>query len=368
MMRLVKQNALLSWTILKEYREMLPSEYVEWSSEQQAAAGTLRIFISHRWISPNHPDPSGEQLHEVQNRMRALHNHDALVFYDYCSMLQRPRTASEDLIFYRDIDSLTSLLRSVDIVIILSEGYTDYKNRAWCFFEAIGSEGRVQYFDDQGDIRRDLAFLGGLLYEKQFTSWDFSYKTDLIEAEIIVAALQHLNHCNVTHADDFPRIKSQMIRFFNERRLTPFGRLVTGICKYFDVTFAVWPDGGVAEALACTPYFEEPEWERLQLGGRSIFAIPPALAETAGRILDRLLPIVRLALSGVEDQRAFLEAFQRDHDWPRYVVSPLALGLQGDRFPSLAHVIHTALERPPGLFYSPDSKYAYFPLWRSDSE
>src|SRR5665213_2530827 len=230
-MRLVKKSSLMSWTALKEYREMDPFEYVDWDSGQQGQAGTTRLFISHRWISPHHPDPRGEQLREVQSRTKALHNQgdtEALVFYDYCSILQRPRNASEDVTFYRDIASLTSFLRSVEIVIILSEGYADYKNRAWCFFEAIASEGRVHFFEDQGHVKRDLDFLGYLLCENilQITSYDFGYKPSLTEAEIVVATLQHLNTCKVTHMEDLPRIKTQMIRFFNDRRLTSFGRLV----------------------------------------------------------------------------------------------------------------------------------------------
>jgi hypothetical protein len=347
---------------------MHPFEYVDWDSDQQGQTETPRLFISHRWISPHHPDPRGEQLREIQSRIKALHNQgdtEALVFYDYCSMLQRPRTVSEDVTFYRDIDSLTSFLRSVEIVLILSEGYADYKNRAWCFFEAIASEGRVHFFDDQAHIKRDLDFLGYLLCEdvSQITSYDFSYKPSLTEAEIVVATVQHLNTCKVTHMEDLPRIKTQMIRFFNDRRLTSFGRLVTALCKYFDVAFAVLPAGGSGEAISCRPFFEKPEWVRLRLAGQSLFAVSPDQSqEMAVQGNDELAPIVRLALPEVENRESFLKSFQEEPDWRQYVVEPMMLGERGDCFPTLRHVIHTVLERPPGFFYSKDSQYLHFPL------
>jgi len=320
----------MSWTTLKEYREMNPLDYVETDSNGKTQWSGRLVFISHRWVSPEHPDPTGEQLREIQRRIGALPDQDAsqadaILFYDYCSMLQRPRTSSENIIFYRDIDALATLLHSASIAIILSEGYADYKNRAWCFFEAIASEGRIHFFDDQAHIRVDLEFLGSLLYEgMQITSYDFSYKTNLMEAEIIVATLQHLNNCRVTHAEDFPRIKTQMIRFFNERRLTPFGRLVTAIGKYFDITFAVWPDRDRGEALCCTPYFEEPEWDRLSLGGRSIFAIEPAQSRAAIRSAGGFVPVIRLTLPEVpevEDQKRFdvpgiLDQLRAEGDFP----------------------------------------------------
>ena len=379
-MRLVKQTALMSWTTLKEYREMNPLEYIEWDNSGPVPCPGILIFISHRWITPTSPVPTGEQLREIQSRVDMLPSQemsraDSVVFYDYCSMLQRPRTAHEDAIFYRDIDSLTTLLRSADMVIILSEGYTDYKNRAWCFFEAIASESRVRFFDDQAHIRRDLEFLDALMCNDipQGTSYDFSYKADTIETEILIAALQHLSACKVTHPEDLPRIKSQMIRFFNDRRLTSFGKLVTAICKYFDVVFAVLPARGGGEAIPCRPFFEEPEWDRLPAiecptlmnghpGGSSLFALPAIQAREISRQLDGFVPILRLALHGVKNQKLFLDTFQNDPNSQNYVVDPIMLGERGDCFPSLAHVIHTALERPPGFFYSRDRQYLFFTL------
>src|SRR5262249_50711988 len=150
-------GSLLSWTSLKECRELVPADYLEWTESRPDCHAAKVVFVSHRWITPVHPDPDGNQLRELQNRLRTLlvsdSYQDAVIFYDYCSMLQRPRTAEEDAHFYRDIARLESVLRSADITIILSEGYSNYRDRAWCFFEAMVSKKNVHLFDDQHNIK-----------------------------------------------------------------------------------------------------------------------------------------------------------------------------------------------------------------------
>jgi hypothetical protein len=129
------------------------------------------VFVSHRWITPEHPDPDGTQLRELQRRLKTISEEDksfkeALVFYDYSSMLQRPRTAQEEALFHRDLDALRRLSQQADKVLILSEGYVDYKSRGWCFFEFIVVKRKtVHLFDDQGHIRDDLGVLSGLMAE-----------------------------------------------------------------------------------------------------------------------------------------------------------------------------------------------------------
>src|SRR6266446_3971888 len=373
-MRLIKCSSLISWTILKEYRELHPSEYFEWSEDVEILPAKT-LFVSHRWITPEHPDPEGIQLRELQERLKLLAEQDkshihSVVFYDYSSMLQRPWTAEEDGVFYRDVASLRALILLANKVFILSEGYRDYKNRAWCFLEAIASEANLFFFDDQADIKDDLNFLGFLLSDiLQITSFDFSYKPHGGEAQIITAVFQHLNACKVTHADDFALIKQQMLAHFNTRRLSSFGRLITALNKYFDVTFALGTLDG-DDPILCKPFFAEPEWTRLPIpevtsivkasrpGG--LFALPQTKYEELDlekQLAHRCIPILRLSLPGVDNIVKFMEDFQNVADWKRYIVHPLMLSLRGDSFPSIDHVIHTILERPPGLACTRDSKY-----------
>ncbi len=91
-MRLVKYNSLKSWTSLKEYRALKSTEYVDWRAEAKVSAPNKVVFVSHRWITPEHPDPHGAQLDELQQRLNMLKEKDrtfeaAVLFYDYSSML-----------------------------------------------------------------------------------------------------------------------------------------------------------------------------------------------------------------------------------------------------------------------------------------
>jgi len=375
---MIKHSAVMSWTQFKEYRELDSYDYVEWSEEQEKLHAQYFVFVSHRWITPKHPDPNGEQLLELQRRLNTLTEQckileRIIIFYDYCSLPQRPRTDQEDAIFYRDLTSLEALSRLADKFIILSEGYSDYKDRAWCFFEAITSRSNVYFFSDQTHIKDDLYFREFLMSEDipQLTSFDLSYKLNANEAEIIVAVFQHLRASRVTHADDVPLIKDQLIAHYNKRRLSSFGKLVTALNKYFHVEFAIMPARS-DDVYICKPFFEQPEWTRLPplehrallTGGRpgmSLFALPEAELEEIGkRHVHGFVPLLRLSLPGVHNVREFLEDFQKNGDWEHYVVSPAMLGERGDCFPTIDYVIHTVLERPPGFFCSKDSQYLYF--------
>jgi hypothetical protein len=329
-MKMIRCGSLRSWTRFKECRALDPSEYVDWQEGGGAVAPKL-VFVSHRWITTEHPDPDGNQLRELQRRLGDLVGQDAgfanaIIFYDYSSMLQRPRTVDEDRVFYRDIGRLRELSRAADKVVILSEGYSDYKNRGWCFFEAIVSEDNVHFFDDQGHIKDDLSFLTSLLTEKiqQGTSYDLSYKLKAEEAEVVVAICQHLQGCRVTHAEDAPLIKQQVIAHFNSRRLTSCSRLVTALCKYFDVEFAMLPSRG-DESTVYKPFFQESGWSRLPslgppdflsglMGLRqslSLFALPAEVYENLGRRqTGGFTPVLRLSMPGVDNHQEFLEGFR----------------------------------------------------------
>ena len=370
---MIRLDALMSWARLKECRELDPSEYVTWNQKKGLPKRHRLVFVSHRWIAPDHPDPDGNQLRELQERLGGTAGKGDLVFYDYCSLLQRPRTPDEDAEFHRDLGALEDLSKAADKVIILSEGYTDYKNRSWCFFEAIVSGANVHFFDDQADIEADLEFLSFLLGGfPQVTGYDFSYKLHVEEAEIIAATFQHLKMCRATHAEDVPLIKEQMSAHFNGRRLTSFGRLVAGLAKFFDVSFTLIPVGPQLAEIPCSPYFEEPAWSRLPplqpnpmaaiTRGRvqpSVFALPPGEWEAAmQRHTDGFIPALRLSMPGVDDQAEFLRSFQGDPDWARYVVQPTLVGArEDDPFPTIDHVMHTALERRPGFAAGKDGIY-----------
>ena len=84
------------------------------------------LFISHRWESQDHPDPTGDQL----RRLKELR--DCFVVYDYSSFPQLPRTEPEEEEFQRILHAMNGI---IDHVVILSgDGYL---TRGWCVYEYI---------------------------------------------------------------------------------------------------------------------------------------------------------------------------------------------------------------------------------------
>jgi hypothetical protein len=109
------------------------TEELEAASEEQRNAiaevetsrfGHPVLFVSHRWESQEHPDPTGHQL----ERLRALK--DCWIIYDYTSFPQLPRTEAEEAQFRQILDSMTELIKKV--VILASP---DHLTRGWLVFE-----------------------------------------------------------------------------------------------------------------------------------------------------------------------------------------------------------------------------------------
>ncbi|KFZ24660.1 hypothetical protein V502_00862 [Pseudogymnoascus sp. VKM F-4520 (FW-2644)] len=187
--RLVRLTAVREWSRWKRYQDLDPREYVDYypvfytqgqegfnnpdaNTEQQGEGkgetakgkGGKRkrrlYFISHRWLDPMHPDPEGTQLRRVQ-RLPPLplrptsgdndsSSHlsiaqpdghwsgdkdpaaDALIFYDFSSMPQPPRTSDQEQTFDFGISGLNSILPLMRVVILVDP---DYMSRSWCLME-----------------------------------------------------------------------------------------------------------------------------------------------------------------------------------------------------------------------------------------
>jgi hypothetical protein len=89
-------------------------------------------FISHRWESPDHPDPDGTQLAQI----KAEFSDDALIWLDYSCLPQEPRTAIEDEAFREAIDSIPTLIEKTWFTVV-GRNIQSYGQRAWCQFEVV---------------------------------------------------------------------------------------------------------------------------------------------------------------------------------------------------------------------------------------
>lgn len=92
------------------------------------------IAVSHRWLSPDHPDPEGLQHREFMKLCDDLGLHETQAFLiDYCSLPQSPRTSKEQAWFLENLPGFQSQYKYVTLV--LNTGAADYATRAWCMFE-----------------------------------------------------------------------------------------------------------------------------------------------------------------------------------------------------------------------------------------
>jgi hypothetical protein len=68
--RFVRAENLLSWQTMRSYEMIVRKGATAWFPADEPPA--LALFVSHRWLSPTHPDPDGVQI-------RALHNLLAMI-------------------------------------------------------------------------------------------------------------------------------------------------------------------------------------------------------------------------------------------------------------------------------------------------
>ncbi|WP_128429344.1 hypothetical protein [Streptomyces cyaneus] len=110
--------------ITQEWEAATEEQRSELAEVETSRFGHPVLFVSHRWETDEHPDPTGQQL----QRLRALK--DCWIVYDYASFPQLPRTEAEEAQFKQILDSMAELITKV---VILSS--PDYLTRGWLVFE-----------------------------------------------------------------------------------------------------------------------------------------------------------------------------------------------------------------------------------------
>lgn len=89
-------------------------------------------FVSHRWATSAHPDPSRTQFEIVREFVRR-HRADG-IWYDYSCMPQEPHSSADWQLFADSLKHMNSLIVTTNFLSIESD---DYFSRAWCYYERI---------------------------------------------------------------------------------------------------------------------------------------------------------------------------------------------------------------------------------------
>ena len=89
------------------------------------------------------------------------------------------------------------------------------------------------------------------------------------------------------------------------------------------------------------------------------------------KYLSKIYLAIRFSIKWVENLALIWNKFQQDENWERYIVDPPTYFLGGSSagydqfsnpFPTIDYVVHTVLERFPGLIGFEDERYLYFLL------
>lgn len=89
-------------------------------------------FVSHRWATPTHPDPSRTQF-QIAREFMNQHQAEG-IWYDYSCMPQEPHSPADGKLFADSLKHLNSLIITTNFLSIESN---DYLYRAWCYYERI---------------------------------------------------------------------------------------------------------------------------------------------------------------------------------------------------------------------------------------
>lgn len=321
----VLQNLLVvSGATLKACRRFPPFESVRRSLVRPLADRNTPIyFISHRWETPEQPDP---QRYQWAILYHTILDHN-LYWYDYSCSPQRCDGPDQQYLAYI-LNNLTEIVRNSELIVIRRQE-DNYFSRGWCFHEwftaqFLGGFGRTflglrdecqDEFEIERNKRKADRLLGG--HYEGLDSLHFSKHADrefvlratrsaaiTAQKKIIDACLEFMNHA-VAESHDFP----DGIRLTNEGLHQRFARLVRFIKAW---TLELQPVEPVSDRIAM--FFHKNHWDAMVDLSRPI----------ATRLLQLeyetpLRPVASNKLD-LELRRAY-DVCQRRMPEPRYAVT-----------------------------------------------
>ena len=87
-----------------------------------------RLFITHRWDSQEHPDPSGWQLRALQQLGSHYNYKDPKLcfWFDFMSLPQKPREGFEKQIFKRGLNNIRKTVTECENITLISQHGSDH--------------------------------------------------------------------------------------------------------------------------------------------------------------------------------------------------------------------------------------------------
>lgn len=94
-----------------------------------------KFFVSHPWLSDEHPDPNGKHLALLQKHAREQ-KREVFYWFDYSCLPQHPRTIEDEKLFQETLPKISSIQSKGSTIIIVDKNYHE---RMWCYIEHYGA-------------------------------------------------------------------------------------------------------------------------------------------------------------------------------------------------------------------------------------
>eukprot|EP00450_Noctiluca_scintillans_P019823 CAMPEP_0194529166 /NCGR_PEP_ID=MMETSP0253-20130528/65777_1 /TAXON_ID=2966 /ORGANISM="Noctiluca scintillans" /LENGTH=368 /DNA_ID=CAMNT_0039374283 /DNA_START=136 /DNA_END=1243 /DNA_ORIENTATION=+ len=185
--RWVRVEALRRWSRtgqrIPRMQDLASGDYVDRTCGNVKRDGG-RFVVSHAWLAKGDPDPTRVQLDAIVSELNRLGAPDSdVVFYDYASIPQPPRTEDETRLFKIALKGMNLLytLQGTRVLVIpqVSEkapNPTPYSVRGWCFFELAISSAFDTVFNYTSPAVVELLAQGNLPVSTATFAADFANK------------------------------------------------------------------------------------------------------------------------------------------------------------------------------------------------
>lgn len=165
-----------------------------------------KFFVSHPWLTIEHPDPKGKHLSLLQDHARR--NPNAYYWIDFSCLPQTPRSAMDEDFFRKSLPKIASI-QSKSSTIAITEA--DYSGRMWCYLEHFTG---VLFSQIHNNGLSGIEYIGTSILDNSMVD-----KVQTLEEPI-------WNNLKVTRPADIPSIKYNYKLLSNFVKFQLFDRFV----------------------------------------------------------------------------------------------------------------------------------------------